>query len=131
MAKIIEILRASDNTINVTLKDATTGVALDLNNFPGIVLYVLDHLGNTLVKYRLVAKADYDPLTITDAVNGKFKFLFQSKDNINAPLGDLTIEVKTQEVDNDFAGDQKHKPQRKFLARLVASKTQNETNFAV
>ena len=131
MAKIIEILRASDNTINITLKDAVTKVALDLTNFPGMVLYVLDHLGNVLQKYRLVAKAGYDPLTIVDAVNGKFKFLFQSKDNINAPLGDLTIEVKTQEADADFAGAQKHTPQRKFLARLVASKTQNETNLAV
>lgn len=97
------ILRGETKRIIITVNDSE-GSPVNLSTLTGIICHVFQKGGKTIKKYSLNELEGYTDLTITDAVNGKFKVILQHSDTSGLDERDIIAEVKI-EIENSDATD--------------------------
>lgn len=95
------VYQGEDKLFEVTITD-TGGTAINLGTIDGIVIYILNKRGETVVKYSSNAQSGFETLTISDAANGKVQFKLQSDITANVVKGMIRAHIKLEQDDAGY-----------------------------
>lgn len=121
------MIKGTDNTINLTLKD-TDGNVVNINNLAGLVCIIYQY-NNIFDKFSKNVQVGFSPIKDIDFANGKFALILNEDKTLSAVVGnDCFIEIKTLSVDIDFAGgDVEKSTGERRLSVVVDSRLKNIT----
>lgn len=102
------IFQGDDPTVQITLDDGTTTINLTAT-YANVVVYALDKLGKTIVKFSKETRSGYETMTYPNTgTDGLLQFLLQSDATKVIVPGNIAFEVKVQETNTDFDNDTEH-----------------------
>lgn len=102
---------------------------LNLNNYPGIIVHLIDSRGQVFKKYSKATLTGYTSMTITDAINGAITLKLNSEDTVNAYLGKCSAELKIEKTDSGFSNNDFHEVKTKVFAEILECKTKDKTTL--
>lgn len=127
---LVQIFKAQDNVIKFTIFNSDES-PVDLNDVPGIVIYINDERRNLIHKFSKVSKTGYGDILETNPVGGQMEIKLEaSKTKAVNGEGVITSEVKLEKNDLGFENDVKHSVSFiKDIAQLVNSLTEDEEDL--
>tara|TARA_R110002012_G_scaffold23206_1_gene78976 strand:+ start:429 stop:818 length:390 start_codon:yes stop_codon:yes gene_type:complete len=108
MSNTTNIIKDTDQEIEIIINDENSD-PIDLTGFSGIVVNIFQK-SCPIDKFSLNVQSGFRPLTITDAINGKFE-IYLNADQLNDCVNSQPIyyEVKTEAVNVNFDGGVENK----------------------
>ncbi len=123
--------QGADREFEFEVVDDATEAPINLSTLEGIFVHLIYENLRILQKYSLVSKADFETLTIVDGPNGILSVKLQSKTTQNADLGDIFVEIKTEDDNGDFDDSTKHDlTDDALVTQIVRSVSRDEKNLA-
>jgi len=122
------IIKDTDNTIEITLKDQD-GVAIDLSTLAGYVVEVYQKPNILFDQFSQQVQTGYRTTNETDAVNGVFEIYLNAANTSKGQVGrEVFYEVKTLAVNANFDGaTEEHSGGEISLGNLQSSVTKGQT----